>query len=229
MTKFEKCAAIFIAACLLVLVVGAGYKIGHRRGYDAGWRDCLASIQVDTTHTTDTSSYINPEPVIVEPVETTPAGYVLVKAGTVSQLKARIAELEAAALAAPVDAAPAPVDSIPVEVPLQVERKVYQDSTYRAVVEGIQARLAEIQTFNTTTTITKIVKEPVLPKFILSPSALASFDPGGLTVGAGLSADVWVGRWQLGADCGYGLRYQDNAMTPGIYARAVAKYNLFKY
>ena len=228
MTRFQTWAALFAAVILIALASLVCGKISYHNGYKAGWRDCLASIQVDTTQTTDTSSYVNPEPVVVEPVTSIPAGYVQVKAGTISQLKARIAELEAAIASAPVDSASAPVEDPPVEVALPIERKVYQDSTYRAVVEGIHARLAEIQTFSTTTTITKVVKEPVLPALILSPAAMVSFDPAGFMVGAGVSADTWSGRWQFSVDIGYGLRLQNGAQTPGWYASLRGKYNIFQ-
>lgn len=228
MTKFQKIAAILCVACTMIIVTAVCCFVSYHNGYKAGWRDCRASIQVDTTQHTDTSSFVNPEPVVVEPAASVPAGYVQVKAGTIAQLKARIAELEAAAATAPADSSAAPVEDLPVEVTLPIERKVYQDSTYRAVVEGVQARLAEIQTFNTTTTITNIVKDPVLPKFILSPVATASFDPGGVLAGVGVSVDAWVGRWQFGAEAGYGIRLDKDGQAPGVYARAVAKYNLFK-
>lgn len=222
-------ALVCLAAGILLSVYFAA-KIGHKRGYREGWRDALESIQADTTQHTDTSSFVNPEPVAVEPVAAIPAGYVQVKAGTIAQLRARIKELEAAALAAPADssAKPSPIDSIPVEVSVPLERKVYQDSTYRAVVEGYRARLAEIQTFNTTTTITKVVMQTAPPELILSPSAVVAFDPGGMMVGGGVSADTWTGRWQFSVTIGYGLRLQNGAQTPGWFATLVGKYNLFQ-
>lgn len=215
MTKFQKIAVAAILGIMLGLAFSSGFIFGHKRGYSegykAGWKDCLASIQVDTTQHTDTSSYVNPEPVIVEPVTTIPAGYV--------QLKARIAELEAAAMTAPIDSAASPIEDTPVDVALPVERKVYQDSTYRAVVEGIQARLAEIQTFNTTTTITKIVKDPVLPNLTLTPAAKLVMTPAGMDAAAMLRVTKWwPGGWRFDGGLGYGLHVGEGIQQPGWYA-----------
>jgi hypothetical protein len=218
MTRFQTWAALFVAVVLVALALLVSGKVSYHRGYKAGWKDCLASIQVDTTQHTDTSSYVNPEPVVVEPVATIPAGYVQVKAGTISQLKARIAELEAAALTAPHDSAASPVEDAPVDVALPVERKVYQDSTYRAVVEGIQARLAEIQTFNTTTTITKVVKEPVLPSLTLTPAAKLMVTPAGMDAAAMLRLTKWwQGGWRFDGGLGYGLHLGEGVQQPGWY------------
>lgn len=230
MTNFQKIAILFIVVCLMIIVTGVCCKISYHKGYTAGWQECLASIQVDTTQHTDTSSYVNPEPISVEPIESTPAGYVLVKAGTIAQMRARIAKLEAAAHGP--DAAlvepeqPAPVDSIPVEVPLQVERKVYQDSTYRAVVEGIQARLAEIQTFNTTTTITKILKEPTLPKLVISPALRGIMVPGAYGASAMVTFDSWHGNWRFFGGGGYGVMSVDGAVKSGWVAEGGVKFDI---
>lgn len=239
MSKFEKYATIFIVVCLAIVAAGFACKVSYHRGYKVGWKDCLASIQVDTTQHTDTSSYVNPEPIIVDPVTTIPAGYVQVKAGTIAQLKARIAELEAAVLAAPADSTASPVEDTPVDVALPVERKVYQDSTYRAVVEGIQARLAEIQTFNTTTTITKVVKEPVFPTLMISPAVNVEVLPRSVFAGAGVVADYWTGSWQFSLEVGYGVNNILGPAVPGVdtykgeaaagmYGRGQVKYNLIR-
>lgn len=219
MSNFQKYASLFIVVCVMILVTALCCRISYHDGYKAGWRDCLASIQVDTTQHTDTSSYINPEPVIVEPVATIPAGYVQVKAGTIAQLKARIAELEAAALTAPADSAALPIGDTPVDVAMPVERKIYQDSTYRAVVEGIHARLAEIQTFNTTTTITKVVKEPVLPDLTITPAAKLIMTPAGMDAAAMLRVTKWwPGGWRFDGGLGYGLHMGEGIQQPGWYA-----------
>ena len=219
MAKFQKIAALLCVACTMIIVTAVCCFVSYHNGYKAGWNDCLASIQVDTTQHTDTSSYVNPEPVIVEPVTTIPAGYVQVKAGTIAQLKARIAELEAAAMTAPADSAASPVEDRPVDVAMPVERKVYQDSTYRAVVEGIQARLAEIQTFNTTTTITKVVKEPVLPDLTITPAAKLIMTPAGIDAVAMLRVTKWwTGGWRFDGGLGYGLHMGEGIKQPGWYA-----------
>ena len=226
MTKVEKYASLFIVVCLMILVTAVCCKISYRNGYRAGWRDCVASIQMDTTQHTDTSSYVNPEPVVIEPVATIPAGYVQVKAGTISQLRARIAELEAAALATHSDSSVVLVEDTSVDIALPMERKVYQDSTYRAVVEGIQARLAEIQTFNTTTTITKLVHETKLPDLTISPVVKAGILPGAFSASAQVTFDVWHGRWQITGGAGYGLLMLNGSRQHGWVAELGWKYNL---
>lgn len=226
MTKFEKYASLFIVVCLMILVTAVCCKFSYRNGYRAGWRDCVASIQIDTTQHTDTSSYVNPEPVVIEPVATIPAGYVQVKAGTISQLRARIAELEAAAIATPADSSAALVGDTTVDIALPMERKVYQDSTYRAVVEGIQARLAEIQTFNTTTTISKVVHDTKLPDLTISPAVKAGILPGAFGASAQVTFDVWHGRWQITGGAGYGLLMLNGSRQHGWVAELGWKYNL---
>ena len=219
MTAFQKYALLFISVCFLLLALYVDGAIFWHRGWTAGWNDAMASIQTDTTQHHDTSTYVNPQPVSEEPVATIPAGYVQVKAGTIAQLKARIAELEAAAMTAPIDSAASPIEDTPVDVALPIERKVYQDSTYRAVVEGIQARLAEIQTFNTTTTITKVVKDPVLPNLTLTPAAKLVMTPAGMDAAAMLRVTKWwPGGWRFDGGLGYGLHVGEGIQQPGWYA-----------
>ncbi len=226
MTNFQKFAFLFCAVVGLIIAAGVSFKLGRSVGYRAGWVDCEASIQTDTTQHHDTSTYINPQPIFEEPVVAIPAGYVQVKAGTVAQLKARIAELEAAALETPADSTTAPVDDTPIEVSVQEERKVYQDSTYRAVVVGINPRLEEIQTFNTTTTITKVVHDTKLPDLAISPAIKAGILPGAFSASAQVTFDVWRGRWQITGGAGYGLLMLNGSCQHGWVAELGWKYNL---
>lgn len=226
MTTFQKYAMLLISVCFLLLALYVDGAIFWHRGWTAGWSDAMASIQTDTTQHHDTSTYVNPQPVSEEPVAAIPAGYVQVKVGTIAGLKARIAELEAAALNQTPDSTAAPVEDLPVDVALQEERKVYQDSTYRAVVAGINPRLEEIQTFNTTTTITKVVHDLKTPELIASPAIQANFLPGALSLSAMMTFDSWHGAWQLTGGVGYGITWMNGGSQRGWLAELGWKYNL---
>lgn len=127
------------------LVIGEIH--GQRRALD------LAKTVSDTLEFRDTVYLPAPEP-----VKTEPAGFELVKVGTVAQLRRRIAALEAEAAAqlpdtAQVDA-PAAADTAEVVVPMERERKTYETEDYRAVVSGIMPSLDEMAVFPKTVQIT---------------------------------------------------------------------------
>ena len=63
-------------------------------------------------------------------------------------------------------------------IELQREYMVYKDSTYRAVVSGVQPRLDSIEVYqtNTTSTITKYVEVKKHPKFSISVGPGVSWD-----------------------------------------------------
>ena len=137
------CFLIFSwVGCLMV-----GEVHGQRRALE------LVKSKSDTLEFRDTVWLPAPEP-----VKTEPAGYELVKVGTVAQLKRRIATLESEALAQLPDTAraeaPAAADTAAVTIPIERERKTYETEDYRAVVSGIMPSLDEMAVFPKTVQIT---------------------------------------------------------------------------
>lgn len=182
MTKFEKYATLFIVVCLMILVTVVCCKISYRNGYRAGWQDCVAGIQVDTTQHTDTSSYVNPEPVEVKPAPPSDNGRERLLLGTIAELRARLDSLSAAK-----------PDTAFVEIPVPVEVKTYADSTYRAQVSGYRPSLDWIEVYQKTTTITQYIDHPA-PRW--------SF---GVTAGLGV---VWSGELRIGPGVVAGVSYR---------------------
>ena len=75
------------------------------------------------------------------------------------------------------------------EVEVPMERVVYEDDNYRAVVEGFQPRLAEISVYPKTTIVTKEVKvEPPLFEFHIGPTVSWGWTPHGADICVGLGA-----------------------------------------
>lgn len=164
MTKFEKYAAIFIVVGLLALLVVACCKVSRHRGYKAGYADALASAVTDTVWHTDTIKVDKPVPVEVVKWKDKP---VLV----------------------PVDSLVYVHDTAYVELPW--EAKIYQDSTYRCEVSGVQPQLDWIDVYQRTQTITNTVVVPS-PRFSigvgLGPGVV--WNQNGLHAGVGIVAGV---------------------------------------
>lgn len=152
MTTFQKAATLFVSGALLTLLLFASFFLGRKTA-----PKCPQIPPADTTFVADTSHHEEPEP-----AEVIPAGYELIKVGTVAQLRKTIAALEAAAAAAAQDTTHAPLpDTASVVVPLPVERKIYEDTTYRAVISGINPVLESIDVYSKTAYITQTVYQPV--------------------------------------------------------------------
>lgn len=181
MTKFQSCALLFCMGFFLAISCVTSFFVGRKTAPKCPPRPA------DTVYVADTSHHEEPEP-----SEVIPAGYELIKVGTVAQLKKTIAALEAAAAAAqepqPGDtsqAAPSLPDTTGVEVPLPIERKVYggkEGDDYRAVVSGIYPKLESIDVYPKTAYITIPAQEPAKRGVRLS---------FGFTAGPGL---FWDGK-----------------------------------
>lgn len=75
------------------------------------------------------------------------------------------------------------------EVEVPMERVVYEDEEYRAVVEGFQPRLAEISVYPKTMIVTKEVRvEPPLFEFHFGPSVSWGWTPHGADLCVGVGA-----------------------------------------
>ena len=112
-----------------------------------------------------------------------------------------------------------------VQVTLPVERREYKDSTYYAVVSGVSVggyrpSLDYIETYNTTTTATTVVRDPY--KWEIGPAAGAwtTQEFGGTWVGA--EARRTFGRFSMTASAGY------DVSNHGIYGSARVSYTLFR-
>lgn len=146
MSKFERICAIFLLVCGIILVGGFGFKFGDKRGYSRGYSDGYSAYHnPDTVWKADTE-YID-KPV---PYEVKPSGVEMWPIGTLAQLKAKLDSLSAVT-----------PDTAYVEIPVPIETKLYQDSTYRAQVSGWHPSLDWLEVYQKTAYITNYVDRPV--------------------------------------------------------------------
>lgn len=75
------------------------------------------------------------------------------------------------------------IDSIKVPVMIPIQRKVYSDSSYRAVVSGYHVSLDTMEVKNKTVFKTIVIKELIKPKF--SFGVQSGYGIGGWYVGIG--------------------------------------------
>ena len=160
-----------------------GRRIGWEAGYEAGFAAGYAEPHpADTSATIDTSHYETPEPVDVHPAQPSGSGREKLLLGTIAELQARLDSLAAAK-----------PDTAFVEIPVPIEEKVYEDSTYRAQVSGFRPALDWIEVYARTQTITStIVKEA--PRWSL-----------GVTAGPGV---FWSGEVRFGFGIVAGVQYR---------------------
>lgn len=113
----------------------------------------------DTTWLHDTTYIDNPVP-----VEVTPKGYELVPIGTIDRITGQILALEDS-----LEKKPKIVkkDSL-IYIDVPMERKVYEDSTYRAVVSGFHPSLDSLRIYQTTQCIT-ITRNAPLKRWSIGP------------------------------------------------------------
>ena len=165
MTKFQKYAALFIVVCLMILVTGLCCKISRSNGYKAGWNAAVESAVPDTVWRTDTITY-------EKPVETV-------------RYKDKLVYV-------PVTQTDTIHKHDTTYIALQFEKKVYQDSTYRAVVSGYHPSLDQISVFPQTAYITNTIVEKA-PRWSFGvsagPGVFVDFK-GAIHVGGGVVAGV---------------------------------------
>ena len=215
MTTYQRILGLVCLAVGILLAVVLAAKIGQKRGYSSGYRDALSSIKPDTVYR-DTTIYKDK----LVPVEVKPAGQEFYPVGTVAQLKKVIDSLAAVR-----------PDTAFVEIPVPMETKLYRDekdSTYEAQVTGYRASLDWVKVRQRTVYINTPIPTPVYPELLISPAASVYFDPGGLMLGGGVSADSWVNRWQFSVDTGYGIHIGPQGNTPGWYGRLRVGLNLIR-
>jgi len=212
----ENAAVWFILIGSILSLICLSWWISGNRSYRKGWNEALASIKPDTEYV-DKPVYID-KPV---PVEVKPAGQEFYPVGTVAQLKHVIDSLAAAK-----------PDTTFVSLPIPMETKLYRDekdSTYVAQITGYNTSLDWIKVNQRLIYINTPIPQPVYPKLLISPEALAMYSPGGLMFGAGLSVDGWKGRWEFGGSAGYGLNFAPSGgMQRGVYVLGKARFNLIR-
>ena len=146
MTTFQKylfaaCAGFFLFAGLTV-----SFVLGRRSA--PGPSDLPVQVKTDTLIVRDTIREKYPVP-----VQSTPKGYELVKAGTLADLRAHISALEAAA---------AP-DTVEVQIPVEIESREYggkEGDDYRAVVSGFRPSLDLIEVYPKTVYLQTEISQP---------------------------------------------------------------------
>lgn len=84
-------------------------------------------------------------------------------------------------------------------VPVPIERRVYEDSTYRAVVSGFRPSLDSISVYQTTTVVEKIRTEKVQP------------------------------RWSFGVQAGMGFTIDQGVVRAAPYLGIGGQYNLINF
>ena len=198
MTTFQKVCTIFIAVCVLILVGGFSYKIGHHFGYKDGYSAYHPS---DTVWRTDTHYVDKPIEVVKWKDKKVPV-YIAVHDTTKIN------------------------DTTYVVLPR--EFKVYQDSTYTAQVSGVDPSLDWINVYQKTAYISVPVPEYKYPELIISPSVEAFVLPASFGAIGGVGVDYWSGRWQWSLTAGYGFYLNEKQPYHGWSGKIGVKYNLIR-
>lgn len=177
MTNFQKYALAFCAGFALTFALIVSFKLGQH--YAPKPPEMPAQIKTDTLVVRDTMREKYPVP-----VQSTPTGYELVRAGTLADLRAHIAALEASA---------AP-DTTEVQVPIEIESRDYAGEDYRARVSGWRPSLDYIEVYPKTIYLQTEVTQPQAAAPRRGPHAGI-----GIAVGPGA---IWAP--QTGAQFGIG-------------------------
>ena len=176
MTKFQRICGLFCLAVGIILAVGFAWKTGKSRGYSRGFSAGVESVKKDTLTIVDTIRIDNPVEVI--------------------KWKDKLVYI-------PI------TDTISIHdttyIALQFEKKVYQDSAYRAIVSGFKPSLDEIEVYQKTQTIVKTITEYQRPELSVSPMIKISTGPGYVTPGVSMRAIRYSGRLYFEGTCGYGI------------------------
>lgn len=197
MTTFQKIAFWVCIAVGVAMLVTVSWLIAKNRGYHKGYEDAINSVKVDTITVVDTHFVDKPTEIVKYRDKLV---YVPVTDTVVKNDTTYIA--------------------------LQFEKKLYSDSTYKAQVSGFQPSLDWIEVYQKTQTVVKTITETKLPEFILSPSVTVMTGFRDATAGAGVSFDVWRGKWQFSGTVGYGITVGNQEFQHGWFAVATGKYNL---
>lgn len=199
-----------IAAVLAIICTGAGsFLVGWTKGRESAFEG--AKTERDTLVVRDTLVIYSPVP-----VQETPAGFELVRIGTVSELRARLAALEADA-----DAWAANPDTVYLSVPLEFTSAKYHGDDYEATVSGYRPKLDYIKVFPKTVTITttQTIMKAAPPKWSVSPFAGVDIGAETFAARAGVMYDRQLsGALRLYLGGGYEARNETNTFRTGFFA-----------
>lgn len=183
MTEYQHAALGFCLGAILVVTGVASFLVGRSAGRNGV--NLRVKVQADTLVIRDTIREKYPVP-----VQSTPKGYELVKAGTLADLRAHISALEAAA---------AP-DTVEVQIPVEIESREYggkEGDDYRAVVSGFRPSLDLIEVYPKTVYLqTEVTRQAPRPRVRFGFGAAAGpaviWTPDGVKGGAGIAAGLSV-------------------------------------
>lgn len=85
------------------------------------------------------------------------------------------------------------IDSIGVMVP--ITERIYEDSTYKAVVRGYNPELVSLDMYLKEVYFPKIVERKVKPKVVVSAGVYGGFGAKGVDYGLGISVGVPIWSW----------------------------------
>ena len=182
MTDYQHAALGFCLGAILVVTGVASFLVGRQVGRNGATLPVKA--QTDTLVVRETIREKYPVP-----VQSTPKGYELVKAGTLASLRAHISALEAAATP----------DTVEVQIPVEIESREYggkEGDDYRAVVSGFRPSLDLIEVYPKTVYLKTEIAQPAPPRprvtlgFGATAGPAVIWTPEGVKFGAGIAAGL---------------------------------------
>lgn len=155
-----------ISSIIGCLLVGAMLPLAFLAG-----RATATTSTIDTLVIRDTVTRYLPQPICREPI----ASEVAVLPRVVPMILPSVGEI---------------ADGVAVEVPM--ERVVYEEEDYRAVVEGFNPRLVEMTLYPKQTTIVQQVREESPFNFRVGPTLAWGWTPHGfdLCIGVGATLEI---------------------------------------
>ena len=81
------------------------------------------------------------------------------------------------------------------DVVLPIHEKVYEDSTYKAVVRGYEPELVSLDIYNTTKYYPVVEKVKIKPKVVISAGLYGGFGSKGADYGLGVMVGVPIWSW----------------------------------
>lgn len=171
---FKQFAVITCIVALCLFSCIGSYNRGLKRGKSEQYAEDIKALKPDTTFVHDTVLFSHPVPTLVEVVDTF---YV----ASVDTIRLR--------------------DTVLCALPF--ERKIYEDTLYRATVSGCSPSLEQIEIFQGTKVITTTVNVPVVQHNRIGVDISVLCDSGfrfPVTLGY---EHIWGSGFRLGANCGY--------------------------
>lgn len=174
---------ICIVACVALMagLYALAWYLGEKRGRQNQYAEDMETFKPDTTFIYDTAWFDRPVPVVTEVVDT-----FLQEVVDTIQLR----------------------DTVFIALP--IERKIYEDSLYRAIVSGYKPSLDKIEVFQTTKVVTVNVPVKMKPHNAIYLDITAQYD-------AMFRIPIIVGyerMWDSGFHIGAGVGYEPMVKKP---------------